>query len=279
MTFHDILYESKSGIATLTLNRPEKLNCFRGQTLVEMAQALNRAERDPSIGVIVITGAGGKAFSVGGDIDEMRRLDKKSGRAFVQKLSHLAKLFLTGLKPIIAKVNGYCLGGGNEIQLFCDLTIASEKSIFGQTGPKVGSAPLWGGTQILPLLVGLKRAHEITFLCHQYPAREAKEIGLINQVVPEVGLDSAVERVCQEILEKSPQALALARRSFHQGLLPKIKQDLKKLARIYGSAELQEGMSAFLNKKKPQFLRAVRHPFRGLSSPDDPIRIKKSLPS
>jgi len=183
----------------------------------------------------------------------MKGLNRKTGRSFVQKLVRLARLFLTSPKPIIAKVNGYCLGGGNEIQLFCDLTIASEKSVFGQVGPKVGSAPLWGGTQILPLVVGLKRAHEIIYLCRQYPAREAKEMGLINQVVPEVGLDGAVERICLEILEKSPQAIRLARRSLREGILPRIRKELNHLSRVYGGPELREGMTSFLEKRRPDW--------------------------
>jgi dihydroxynaphthoic acid synthetase len=253
--YQDILYESHSGIATITLNRPEKLNAFRGQTLVELIQAMKQAIRARGVGVVVITGAGGKAFSVGGDIDEMGRLDRRTGKAFTHKLLQLAKTLLSCPKPLIAKVNGYCLGGGNEIQLFCDLTIASEKSVFGQTGPKVGSAPLWGGTQMLPLLVGLKRAHEMIYLCRQYPAKQAEAMGLINQVVPEISLDSIVEKICFEILDKSPQALSLARYSLRDGLLSRIKKESQKIVGMYGSGELKEGMQAFLEKRKPDFSR------------------------
>ncbi len=255
MPFQDLLYESSNGIATITLNRPEKLNAFRSQTIVELTQALMAAIKDKTVGVVVIAGAGGKAFSVGGDIGEMASLNRRTGRLFVEKLRHLAKIFLTSPKPLIAKVNGYCLGGGNEIQLFCDLTIASEKSVFGQVGPKVGSAPLWGGTQILPRLVGLRRAFEIICLCRQYPAREAKEIGLITQVVPEISLETVVERTAQELLEKSPQALALCRKSLHLGLSGQILKDLKELTRIYGNPELVEGMTAFLEKRPPDYSR------------------------
>ncbi|MBI2982195.1 MAG: enoyl-CoA hydratase/isomerase family protein [Deltaproteobacteria bacterium] len=255
MSFKDILYKTESGIATITLNRPEKLNAFRSQTIVELSAVLSRAIKDHKIGVIIISGGGGKAFCVGGDIQEMKDLDLRTGKAFARKLLHLGKIFLTSPKPIIAKVNGYCLGGGNEIQLFCDLTIASEKSIFGQTGPKVGSAPLWGGTQILPFLVGLKKAHEIIYLCRQYAAREAKEIGLINQVVPEISLDAVVERCCREILEKGPRSLTLARQALHEGLLPRLVKDLKKLEKIYGTPEVMEGMNAFLEKRHPSFKR------------------------
>lgn len=251
--FKDILYKEEARMALITLNRPECLNAFRTQTLLELAQALKRAARDKSVGVIVLTGAGGKAFSVGGDITEMKELDRARGRVFVRHLGSLTKAFLTCPKPIIARVDGYCLGGGNEIQLFCDLTIASDRSFFGQTGPKVGSAPLWGGTQILPGLVGLKKAKEITFLCKHYRAEEAVAMGLINQCVPASELDRTVREVCQELLKKGPQSLKLAKKSLHGGLLRQVLQDLKSLQTIYGSPELKEGMAAFLEKREPRF--------------------------
>jgi dihydroxynaphthoic acid synthetase len=255
MDYQDLLYEIHDGAATITLNRPEKLNAFRNQTLIELTKALAAAIKDRSVGVIVIAGAGGKAFSVGGDISEMNGLNRKSGRIFVQNLLKLGKIFLTCPKPIVAKVNGYCIGGGNEIQLFCDLTIASDRSVFGQTGPKVGSAPLWGGTQILPLLVGLKKAKGIIFLCKQYSAAEAFQMGLINQVVPESELDQTVETICKEILAKSPQSLRLVKRALHRNLFTTLQKDLADLAKIYGTAELAEGMNAFLEKRRPDFSR------------------------
>ena len=255
MNFQDILFQTFAGVATVTLNRPERLNAFRSRTLIELTQALEEAGRDKTVGVVILTGAGNKAFSVGGDIHEMKKFDRRSGGLFAKKLVRLAKTLLIHPKPIIAKVNGYCLGGGNELQLFCDLTVASDRSSFGQTGPKVGSVPLWGGTQLLPLVVGMKRAHEIIFLCHQYPAREAKEMGLINRVVPEIGLDAAVAQLAQEILGKSPQSIALSRQALHEGILPRIERDLKKLTKIYGSAELKEGMKSFLEKRNPNFPR------------------------
>ncbi|MDO8461395.1 MAG: enoyl-CoA hydratase-related protein [Deltaproteobacteria bacterium] len=249
----DILYHQRDGVATITLNRPEKMNAFRGQTIVDLTAALTRASKERSVGVIVITGSGQKAFSVGGDIDEMKKLDRKSGKVFCAKLAKLTKSFLSCPKPIIAKVNGYCLGGGNEIQIFCDLTIASDRSRIGQVGPKIGAAPLWGGTQILPLLVGLKKACEITFVNKQYTAQEAAEIGLINQSVPEAELDQTVENLCRELLHRSPQALHLARKALYEGLMPRIQKGLKDLEKIYGSAEALEGMNAFLEKRPPDW--------------------------
>ncbi len=249
----DILYDVTRGIATITLNRPEKLNAFRNQTLVELAKALTTAIRDKKVGVIVLAGAGDKAFCVGGDIGEMKSLNQKTGRIFVRNLARAGRLFLTCPKPIVAKVNGYCIGGGNEIQLFCDLTIASEKSVFGQTGPKIGSAPLWGGTQILPALVGLKKAKEIMFLCRQYSAAEAAAIGMINRAVPESDLDRTVSQLCEELLKRSPQSIRLVKRSLHRNLQAPLAKDLTLLRRIYGSRELSEGMRAFLEKREPRF--------------------------
>ncbi len=251
--YRDILYKAEDGIATIALNRPEKLNSFRNQTIVDLTKAMTAAIKDRSVGVIVITGAGGKAFSVGGDISEMRVMNKKTGAIFVRNLARLGKLFFSCPKPTIAKVNGYCIGGGNEIQLFCDLTIASDRSTFAQTGPKVGSAPLWGGSQILPGLVGMKKAKEIAFLCRHYTAAEAATIGLINQAVSEGDLDHVVDETCRELLQRSPQAIRLLKKSLHAGLEAQLQKDLKNLAGIYGTAELQEGMNAFLEKRSPNF--------------------------
>jgi len=253
MPYQDISYASANRVATVTLNRPEKLNAFRNKTLIEAAESITRAVKDRSVGVIVLTGAGKKAFCVGGDIGEMKGLNRKTGRLFVKNLERFAKTILTCPKPLIAKVNGWCIGGGNEIQLFCDLTIASDRSVFGQTGPKVGSAPLWGGTQILPSLVGLKKAKEIMFLCGSYSASEAAEIGMINRVVPEAELDRTVESLCRDLLKKSPQSLRLLKKALHREIIPRLVLDLKLLEGIYGSAELKEGMSAFLEKREPRF--------------------------
>ncbi len=257
MPYQDILYASANGVATITLNRPEKLNAFRSQTLGELTQALNAAIKDKAIGVIVITGAQAAkpSFCVGGDLAEMKTLTAQTCPGFMQRLLHLGRTLLNAPKPLLAKVDGYCLGGGNEIQLFCDLTIASDRSTFGQVGPKVGSIPLWGGTQILPRLVGMKRAKEMIFLCHPYSAAEALEMGLINRVVPTSDLDTTTQRVAQELLVMSPQALRLARQALHEGILKELERDLKKLQKIYGSAELHEGMSAFLEKRTADFAR------------------------
>ncbi|MGC8787052.1 MAG: enoyl-CoA hydratase-related protein [Anaerolineae bacterium] len=184
MSYTDILYEKSAGVATITINRPQVLNAFRTQTILEMTQVLEDASRDRSIGVIVITGAGERAFCVGGDITEMRDLTPESGRFFLRRFTDLLWRIRQAPVPVIAAVRGYCLGGGNEINVACDLTLAAENAIFGQVGPTVGSAPIFGGTQFLPSIVGEKRAREIIFLCQRYSAAEAERFGWCNKVVP-----------------------------------------------------------------------------------------------
>lgn len=249
----DIRYESLANHALITLNRPEKLNAFRLQTLREFIAALKTADAERQVRSVVITGAGAKAFCVGGDIEEMKGLNRKTAAPFITALKNVWLGVRHLSKPLIAKVNGFCLGGGNEIQLMCDLTIASDRSIFGQTGPKVGSVPLWGGTQLLPRIVGEKKAREIVFLCRQYTAQEAKEMGLVNEVVPEAGLDAKVDEICATIAQMSPQSLRLAKRAFNADVDRQFLRDMKRLTNIYGSPELVEGMSAFLEKRAPRW--------------------------
>lgn len=258
MEFKDILFEKKDGVAKITMNRPEVFNSFRTLTLEEMIAATQDAADDASIGVIVLTGAGGKAFCSGGDIAEMRDLTPASGRIFVMKLFHLFSLIRGAVKPVIAAVDGYCLGGGNEINLVCDLSIATERSKFGQVGPTVGSTPVLAGTQLLPRLVGDKRAREIIFLCQRYSAGEAMEMGWINKVVADDALESETEAWCGRILEMSPQSLRISKISLnYEGdhLYSSFMHGIEMLANTYGSAELVEGMSAFLEKRKPDFGR------------------------
>ncbi len=253
----DILYEKQNGVSYLSFNRSEKLNAFRQQTLEEASDALADASADPSIGAIVISGSGDRAFCVGGDITEMKELDAQSGKAFIQVLHRFAKVMRQLEKPIIAKVRGYCLGGGHEIHLMCDLTYADTSARFGQTGPKVGSVPLWGATQILPQVVGQKKAREIIYLCRQYDAQEALRIGLVNDVTEPEQLDEHVQKVCDEILEKSPQSLRLSRQALEAAVPWHLwEQGLDALYPCYGSDELREGMDAFLEKRKPNFRRS-----------------------
>lgn len=256
MAYEDIIFEKKDGVAKVIINRPKVFNSFRTQTLDEMIEALQDASDDAAVGVIVISAAGGKAFCSGGDINEMRELTPVTGRVFVLKLFRMFTIIRQTPKPVIAAIDGYCLGGGNEINLVCDMTIATERSIFGQVGPTVGSTPVLAGTQLLPRLVGDKKAKEIIFLCNRYPAREAQEMGWINKVVPDGELEVETEAWCKRILEMSPQSLRISKTSmnFESDLLySSYMHGIELLAGTYGSDELVEGMTAFLEKRKPDF--------------------------
>lgn len=258
MQYEDILYEKSNGVATLTINRPKSLNCFRSKTIEELTDALQDASNDGTIGVIVLRGAGEKAFCVGGDIEEMKDLNYKTGRIFINKFLNFLLLIKRAPKPVICAVKGYCLGGGNEINVTCDLTIATEDSKFGQVGPKVGSIPIIAGTQFLPRIVGEKRAREIVFLCEQYTAREALEMGWINKVVPRERFEEELRAWCDRILELSPQALRIAKLSFNfegDALYPSFNHAVELICSVYETGEIKEGMTAFLEKRKPDFGR------------------------
>lgn len=256
-SFSDILYVKEKGTARVTFNRPQVLNSFRSRTLEEMHEALTDAAQDNRIGVIVLSGAGGKAFCSGGDVEEMGALNSATGRVFLNKLWSIFQLLRGAGKPVLAAVDGYCLGGGNEFNMMCDLTLATEKSFFGQVGPKVGSSPILGGTQLLPRTVGEKRAREIVYLCQRYTARQALEWGWINRVVADAPeLESAVNEWCERILAMSPQSLRIAKLSFNfasDELLPSYLYGIDVLCSAYGSEELVEGMKAFLEKRPPDF--------------------------
>jgi dihydroxynaphthoic acid synthetase len=256
MKFEDILYEKKEGVARITINRPDKMNSFRDMTIAEMTDAVSDAAADPAVGVIVIAASGGKAFCSGGDIAEMGGLDRGRGRVFLDRFMRLLQLLRRAPQPVIAAVDGYCLGGGNEINLCCDLTLATEKSQFGQVGPTVGSIPVLAGTQYLPRLMGDKKAKEMIFLCKRYKAREALEMGLINEVVPDGTIEEKLKEWCDRILSMSPQSLRIAKLSmnFEADLMqPSFTHGIELLSMTYGSDELKEGMKAFLQKRKPDF--------------------------
>lgn len=253
--YTDILYKKENGIATITLNRPEVLNVFRWETIEDLTKAFADAEKDKSIGAVILTGQG-KAFCVGGDIKALSALDKDSGREWNRKLVELAMLMRGISKPVIAALNGYTIGGGNELNLFCDLSIASDKAILGQAGPKIGGCPLWGATQLLPRLVGDKRAREIVMLCDTYTAEEALAMGMINKVVPhEKLLDTAIEWA-NKILEKAPQSIYYAKLSINYEsdlLYSSLTHGGALLENIWGSEQFIEGTTAFKEKRKPDF--------------------------
>ena len=258
MDFEDIIYEVEGGIARIIINRPDRHNSFRSLTLDELTAAFEMAEEDSTVGVVILTGSGDRAFCAGGDISEMGELDPTVGRKFLGKCLNLSNAMRAMSKPIIAAVNGYCLGGGHEINAMCDLTIASDKAVFGQTGPSVGSAPVWGGTQLLPRLIGEKKAREMAFLCYRYSAEEAEKMGLANKVVPPEQLMDAAEEWANRILDMSPQSIKLTRTSMNFAsdlLYPSFMHGREMLALVYGSEELTEGMKSFEEKRKPDFRR------------------------
>lgn len=254
-TFSDIIYETKGGVARIAINRPDKLNAFRGCTCEELITAFNQAGWDRTIGVIVLTGTGDKAFCTGGD--QSAHDGGYDGRGLVGlPVEELQGIIRDVPKPVIARVNGFAIGGGHVLVTCCDLAIASETAQFGQVGPKVGSVDPGFGTALLARVVGEKKAREIWFLCRRYTARQALDMGLVNAVVPAAELDAEVDRWCQEILALSPTALAIAKRSFNAdsdsirgiGAL-----GMQALSLFYDTQESKEGVTAFLQKRKPDF--------------------------
>ena len=258
MEFEDILYEVDGARATITLNRPAKLNAFRTQTLEELCVAFESAADDERVGVIVFTGAGERAFCVGGDVaDPTRTISQK------RHVHHVSDRLVAAIrnngKPVIVKVRGYCIGGGNELNVMCDLTISGASGKFGQAGPKIGSAPLWWGCQLMPAVVGEKKAREILYLTRQYTAEEALQMGLVNRVVPDDELDAEVDAWCTQILQRSPQGLRLAKLAMNSAtdlLYGSVQHGLELVAlnHIYGP-EPQEGISSFQEKRKPDWRR------------------------
>ncbi|GIW20427.1 MAG: 1,4-dihydroxy-2-naphthoyl-CoA synthase [Chloroflexota bacterium] len=264
-TYEDIRYEhSGTGIAKITINRPEVHNAFRPKTVSELIDAFRHVRDDASIGVVLFTGAGEKAFCSGGD----QRYKTIAGYADEEGIARLNVLDLQRLIrslpiPVIALVNGYAIGGGHVLHVICDLTIASENAIFGQTGPKVGSFDAGYGATMLARIVGHKKAREIWYLCRQYTAREALEMGLVNAVVPLAELEAEGIRWANEILEKSPTAIRFLKRAFNadvDGLagLQELAGDATML--FYMTEESHEGSRAFLEKRRPDFRKFPRRP-------------------
>ena len=262
--YTDIIYEHADGMAKITINRPEVRNAFRPRTVTELIDAFSRAREDARVGVILFTGAGGQAFCSGGD----QRVRGDAGYVDDEGLPRLNVLDLQRLiritpKPVIALVAGYAIGGGHVLHVVCDLTIAADNAVFGQTGPKVGSFDAGYGSTYLARIVGHKKAREIWFLCRQYNARQALDMGLINTVVPLDQLEAEGIRWAQEILAKSPLAIRLLKAAFNadtDGLagIQQLGGDATLL--YYLSEEAQEGRNAFLEKRKPDFSKFPRYP-------------------
>lgn len=255
MDYTDILYENRGGAAWITINRADKYNAFRGRTVDELIHAFQAAGWDNEIGVIVLTGAGDKAFCTGGD--QSAHDGQYDGRGVIGlPIDELQSLIRDVPKPVIARVNGFAIGGGNVLATLCDLTIASENAQFGQVGPKVGSVDPGFGTAYLSRVVGEKRAREIWYLNKRYTAREALEWGLVNAVVPHEELDAEVDRWVAELMERSPTALAMAKVSFNadtESIRGISAMGMRALSLYYDTDESREGGVAFREKRKPDF--------------------------
>jgi len=263
--FEDIIYQkAPPGIAKITINRPQVRNAFRPLTVSEMSRAFADARDDPAVGVVILTGAGEHAFCSGGD----QRVRGDAGYVGADGVARLNVLDLqrqirTLPKPVIAMVAGYAIGGGHVLHMMCDLTIAADNARFGQTGPKVGSFDGGYGASYMARIVGQKKAREIWFLCRQYDAREALEMGLVNRVVPYADLERETVQWCHEILKNSPMALRCLKAALNadcdgQAGLQELAGNATLL--FYMTEEGREGKEAFLEKRPPDFSKFKRHP-------------------
>ena len=262
--YTDILFEQLGGIAKITINRPRVYNAFRPKTNMEMLDAMNICRERNDIGVVILTGAGDKAFCSGGD-QNVKGIGGYVDDNGVPRLNvlDLHKAIRSLPKPVIAMVNGYSIGGGNVLQVVCDLSIASENARFGQTGPKVGSFDAGFGSSYLARCVGQKKAREIWFLCKQYTAQEALEIGMVNKVVPFDKLEEETVEWCRIILKRSPMAIRMIKRALNAELdgqhgLMEFAGDTTLM--YYLMAEAQEGKNAFLEKRDPDFDQFPKFP-------------------
>lgn len=263
--FTDIVYEKCSdGIAKITINRPQVHNAFRPQTVMEMSRALNDARNDADVGVIILTGMGEKAFCSGGD-QKVRGTGGYVGDDGTPRLNvlDLQREIRTCPKPVVAMVAGWCVGGGHVLHMMCDLTIAAENAMFGQTGPRVGSFDGGWGASYMARIVGQKKAREIWFLCRFYNAKEALDMGLVNTVVPLQKLEAETVQWCREMLANSPLALRCLKAALNadcdgQAGLQELAGNATLL--YYMTEEGREGKNAFLEKRRPDFSKFQRLP-------------------
>jgi 2-ketocyclohexanecarboxyl-CoA hydrolase len=253
----DVTYEVDAGLATITINRPERLNSFRAHTVDELITCLKRAWSSPDVGVVCLTGAGDKAFCTGGDQKQRNETgDYGPSRTGLFEIDALHHALRDIPKPVIAAVNGYAIGGGHVLHLLCDLSIAADTAVFGQVGPKVGSFDAGFGTGYLARVVGEKRAREIWFLCRQYGAEQALEWGLVNKVVPAAELYREVRAWADDILRLSPTSLQVLKQSLntdteHFAGIGQMAYSSLKL--FTDSDEAREGITAFNEKRSPDF--------------------------
>lgn len=257
--YEDILVNLADGVATITINRPQVLNAMRAQTVEELIDAIRSSGWDKTLGVVVLTGAG-RAFCTGGD--QSAHNGQYGGRGSIGlPIEELQSIIRDVPKPVVARVHGYAIGGGNVLATLCDLTIASESAVFGQVGPKVGSIDPGFGTAYLARIVGEKKAREMWYLCRRYSAVEAMNMGLVNVVVPDELLDEEVAKWCADIMERSPSAIAIAKRSFNadtESIRGISWMGMQTVSYLYDSEESREGVNAFLEKRKPDFRRFAK---------------------
>ena len=236
--YTDILYEVKDQVAWITINRPRVLNAFREQSLDEMIDAVKSTREDPSIVCIVFTGAGDKAFSAGGDFYAMKRLNWINGAMWNDRMLGLAMAIRGVPIPVIAMVHGWCMGGGHELALWCDLVIASENAMLGQTGAKVGACPTVGATQYLPRIIGERLAREMIFCARRFSGKEAEEVGLINKCVTKKDLLAETLKWCETIKGHSPQTIRMTKKRPQL----RVRRALRRLAARHGTARARLGL-------------------------------------
>ncbi len=263
--YQEILYDKAEGIAKITINRPHRRNAFTPLTNDEISDALRDARFDPGIGAIILTGAGTEAFCSGGDQKvrgDAGYVDDRTGAHRLNVLD-LHRQIRTLPKPVIAMVAGYAIGGGNILTMVCDLTIAADNAIFGQTGPLVGSFDAGYGSSHLARMVGQKKAREIWYLCRQYNAQQALDMGLVNTVVPLDQLEEETVTWCREILRMSPTAIRCIKAAMNadeDGQAGVMELAGNATSLFYMSEEGQEGRNAFLEKRPPDFSKFPRNP-------------------
>ncbi len=250
--YEDIIYDIEDGVATIAFNRPKSLNAFTGDTITELEQALEHAIGSKDVGVIVLAGVGERAFCVGGDVN----WEAKGGLESMD--FKINRMIIDCLKPTIARVNGYSIGGGNHIAYFCDISIAAEHAIFGQNGPRVGSPASGHIVSYLANVVGHKRAREMWLMCRKYTAKEMLEWGLVNAVVPMAELDAEVRKWADEMLALSPTCLKVLKQTFRDNvdhvMAVEMRDVVERVApKYFETGEQQEGADAFIEKRAPDF--------------------------
>lgn len=258
----DVRYEVERGLAVVEIHRPERLNAFRAHTVDELIRCFKAAWADPEVGVVALTGAGERAFCVGGDQKQREETgDYGPSESGLFEIETLHRVIRDCPKPVIAAVNGLAIGGGHVLHVLCDLTIAAEHARFGQAGPRVGSFDAGFGSAYLARILGDKRAREVWFLCRQYDAATMREWGLVNAVVPGAELRAELRRWADEILEKSPTALRFLKHSFNadsESIAGLGTISFAGLDVFLGSEEAREGVDAFAAKRKPDFAKFRR---------------------